>query len=306
MSSSLSAHERSVIETMVKLNHSIREIARFLKRSPATITYELNRIKPYNAQQAHHLAQCNRHKHGRHPTLTPEISAFLNHHIGILKWSPETAAHVLGIAFKPLYNWIHHGLLKIKLSDLPDKGIRHKRQSDGRRRVFAHGRSIEKRPKAVQLRQEFGHFEVDTMQSGKTRGDVLVTITERLIRQHIMRHVSGRNSQAVTPAIIRFFKGIKNAKSITVDHGREFAKYDEIEEQLGIPMYFAHPYSPEERGSNEVLNRYVRRFIPKERKIETISQKELDQINHWINARPMKTLNWQSPRKVFQEHAVFG
>ncbi|EQC85052.1 hypothetical protein BMS70_04890 [Leuconostoc mesenteroides subsp. cremoris] len=46
--------------------------------------------------------------------------------------------------------------------------------------------------------------------------------------------------------------------------------------------------------------------IPKERKIETVSAKELDQINHWINARPMKTLNWQSPRKVFQQFAVFG
>ncbi|ORI49166.1 IS30 family transposase, partial [Leuconostoc mesenteroides subsp. cremoris] len=55
----------------------------------------------------------------------------------------------------------------------------------------------------------------------------------------------------------------------------------------------------------EILNRYVRRFIPKERKIETVSAKELDQINHWINARPMKTLNWQSPRKVFQQFAVF-
>ena len=96
-----------------------------------------------------------------------------------MKWSPETAAHVLGIVFKTIYNWIHHGLLKIKVSDLPDKGIRRKRQSDVRRRVFAHGRSIEKRPKTVQLRQEFGHFEVDTMQSGKTHGDVLVTITER-------------------------------------------------------------------------------------------------------------------------------
>ncbi|OQJ76450.1 hypothetical protein BMS83_04840, partial [Leuconostoc pseudomesenteroides] len=47
-------------------------------------------------------------------------------------------------------------------------------------------------------------------------------------------------------------------------------------------------------------------LIPKERKIETVSAKELDQINHWINARPMKTLNWQSPRKVFQQFAVFG
>ena len=104
-----------------------------------------------------------------------------------------------------------------------------------------------------------------------------MTITERLSRPHIVRQVTGRNSQAVTPVLIRFFQGIKNAKSITVD-----------------------------RGSNEILNRYVRRFIPKERKIETVSAKELDQINHWINARPMKTLNWQSPRKVFQQFAVFG
>ncbi|KDA47096.1 Mobile element protein [Leuconostoc pseudomesenteroides 1159] len=121
-----------------------------------------------------------------------------------------------------------------------------------------------------------------------------------------MRQVTGRNSQAVTPILIRFFQGIKNAKSITVDRGREFAKYNEIEQKPGIPVYFAHPYLPEERGSNEILNRYVRRFIPKERKIETVSAKELDQINHWINARPMKTLNWQSPRKVFQQFAVFG
>ncbi|ORI57212.1 IS30 family transposase, partial [Leuconostoc mesenteroides subsp. cremoris] len=187
-----------------------------------------------------------------------------------------------------------------------DKGIRQKRQADGRRQVFIHGRSIESRPASVTTRQEFGHFEVDTMQSGKQRGDVLVTITERLSGQHIVRHVSGRNSRAVTPILINFFNEISNAKSITVDRGREFAKYDEIEKTLGLPVYFAHPYSPEERGSNEVLNRYVRRFIPKERKIETVGNKELDQINHWINSRPMKTLNWQSPRKVFQQFAVFG
>ncbi|MBZ1534438.1 IS30 family transposase, partial [Leuconostoc mesenteroides] len=78
-----------------------------------------------------------------------------------------------------------------------------------------------------------------TMQSGKRRGDVLVTITERLSRQHIVRQVTGRNSQAVAPVLIRFFQGIKNAKSITVDRGREFAKYNEIEQKLGIPVYFA-------------------------------------------------------------------
>ena len=177
------------------MNYSVRAIARFIKRSPSTVSIEIHQVTPYKADIAHALALKKRHLRGRHDTLTSAIAVFLNHHIGILKGSP---------------------------------------------------------------------------------------------------------------VLIRFFQGIKNAKSITVDRGREFAKYNEIEQKLGIPVYFAHPYSPEERGSNEILNRYVRRFIPKERKIETVSAKELDQINHWINARPMKTLNWQSPRKVFQQFAVFG
>ncbi|WP_394468264.1 IS30 family transposase [Leuconostoc mesenteroides] len=278
---SLSSQERTVIQTLLELHYSVRAIARFINRSPSTVSIEIHQVTPYKAEIAHALALKKRHLRGRHDTLTPAIAVFLNEHIGILKWSPETAAHVLGLPFKTIYNWLNAGRLKLSLADLPDKGIRQKRQSDGRRQVFVHGRSIESRP-------------------------VLVTITERLSRQHIVRHVSGRNSQAVTPVLIRFFQGIKNAQSITVDRGREFAKYDEIEQKLGIPVYFAHPYSPEERGSNEILNRYVRRFIPKERKIETVSNKELDQINHWINARPMKTLNWQSPRKVFQQFAVFG
>ncbi|MFL2052926.1 IS30 family transposase [Leuconostoc mesenteroides] len=192
---SLSSQERTVIQTLLELNYSVRAIARFIKRSPSTVSIEIHQVTPYKAEIAHALALKKRHLRGRHDTLTPAIAVFLNHHIGILKWSP---------------------------------------------------------------------------------------------------------------VLIRFFQGIKNAKSITVDRGREFAKYNEIEQKLGIPVYFAHPYSPEERGSNEILNRYVRRFIPKERKIETVSAKELDQINHWINARPMKTLNWQSPRKVFQQFAVFG
>ena len=68
------------------------------------------------------------------------------------------------------------------MAALPDKGIRQKPQSDGRRQVFVHGHSIETRPESVTARQTFGHFEVDTMQSGKKRGEVRVTITEILSR----------------------------------------------------------------------------------------------------------------------------
>ena len=217
---SLSSQERTVIQTLLELNYSVRAIARFIKRSPSTVSIEIHQVTPYKAEIAHALALKKRHLRGRHDTLTPAIAVFLNHHIGILKWSPETAAHVLGLPFKTIYNWLNAGRLKLSLADLPDKGIRQKRQSDGRRQVFVHGRSIETRPESVKARQTLGHFEVDTMQSGKRRGDVLVTITERLSRQHIVRQVTGRNSQAVTPVLIRFFQGIKNAKSITVNRGQ--------------------------------------------------------------------------------------
>lgn len=303
---SLSSQERTVVQILLELNYSVRAIAHFIKRSPSTFFVEIHQVTPYQAVIAHKLALNQRHLHGRHHTLAPAMAIFLNDHIGILKWSPKTAAHVLGLPFTTIYNLLNAGLLKLTVADLPDKFICQKRESDGRRQVFVHGLSSETRPSSVQARHDFGHFEVDTMQSGKQRADVLVIITERLNRQHIVRHVSGRNNQAVTPALIHFFQGIKNVKSITVDLGREFAKYDEIEQVLGIPVYFAHTYSSEERGSNEILNRYVRRFIPKEHKMETVSAKELDKINHWINARPMKLLNWQSPRKFFQQFVVFG
>ena len=69
------------------------------------------------------MALKKRHLRGRHDTLTPAIAVFLNHHIGILKWSPETTTHVLGLPFKTIYNWLNAGRLKLSLADLPDKGI---------------------------------------------------------------------------------------------------------------------------------------------------------------------------------------
>ncbi|WP_349546398.1 helix-turn-helix domain-containing protein, partial [Leuconostoc suionicum] len=160
---SLSSQERTVIQTLLELNYSVRAIACFINRSPSKASVEIHQVTPYKSDTAHELALNKRHLRGRPCTLTTAIGFFLNHHIGILKWSPETAAHVLGLSFKTINN----GLLKLKLSDLPDKGIRRKRQADGRRQVFIHGRSIETRPESVKARQTFGHFEVDTIPSGK-------------------------------------------------------------------------------------------------------------------------------------------
>ena len=112
------------------MNYSVRAIAHFIKRSPSTVSIEIHQVTPYKAEIAHALALKKRHLRGRHDMLTPAIAVFLNHHIGM---SPETAAHVLGLPFKTIYNWLNAGRLKLSLADLPDKGIRQKRQSDVRR-----------------------------------------------------------------------------------------------------------------------------------------------------------------------------
>lgn len=90
-------------------------------------------------------------------------------------------------------------------------------------------------------------------------------------------------------------------KTLTVDHGKEFAGYQTIEDQTKVKVYFAHAYSLHERGSNENRNRVLHRFIPKGGSIETISDEELIQINWPLNARPLKCLNWRTPIEVFLE-----
>ena len=81
---SLSSQERTVIQTLLELNYSVRAIARFIKRSPSTVSIEIHQVTPYKAEIAHALTLKKRHLRGRHDTLTPALSVFLNHHIGIL------------------------------------------------------------------------------------------------------------------------------------------------------------------------------------------------------------------------------
>lgn len=129
---SSSSQELTVIETFLGLNYSVRAIVRFINRSSSTVSVEIHQVTPYKNDAANKLALNKRHLRGRHHTLTIDVAIFLNHHIVILKWSPETAAHVLGLPFKTIYNRINNGLLKMTVADLPDKSIHQKRQFDCR------------------------------------------------------------------------------------------------------------------------------------------------------------------------------
>ena len=185
------------------------------------------------------------------------------------------------------------------MPDLPDHGIRRHRAKE-KRGTFSHGRSIEKRPHEIETRQEFGHFEADTVLSGKRKGQAVATFVERKSRLTIVKRLHGRDSQSMTQAVLELASQLQDKlKTLTVDHGKEFANYQAIEQLTGTQVYFAHAYSPHERGSNENRNRVLRRFIPKGQAIEELSEHQLVQINWYLNSRPLKCLNWRTPIEIF-------
>lgn len=122
----------------------------------------------------------------------------------------------------------------------------------------------------------------------------------RKSRLTIVKRLNGRDSQSMKQTIVELAHQLNGKlKTLTVDHRKEFADFHTIEKLTGTPVYFAHAYSPHERGSNENRNRVLRRFIPKGKPIEELSNSELTQINWYLNSRPLKCLNWHSPIEIF-------
>ena len=283
----LSFEDRVVIETLHHEKHSLQYIADYLGFSKTTIFNEVHRLAgEYHAVKAQTDHEVKLSHRGRKTILTTNLKRLIEEKIKIQKWSIEQVAHVVRIAYKTIYNWIDQGLLDINVTDLPDHGIRRKRAKETRG-TFSHGRSIEDRPAEISDHNTSGHFEADTVLSGKRKGQAVATFVERKSRLTIVKRLNGRDSISIILELANQLGD--NLKTLTVDYGKEFANYNLIEEQTGVPLYFTHAYSPHERGSNENRNRVLRRFIPKGQPIDEITDDELIQINWYLNSRPLTT-----------------
>lgn len=283
----LSFEDRVVIETLHHEKHSLQNIADYLGFSKTTIFNEVHRLAgEYHAVKAQTDHEVKLSHRGRKTILTTNLKRLIEEKIKIQKWSIEQVAHVVRIAYKTIYNWIDQGLLDINVTDLPDHGIRRKRSKETRG-SFSHGRSIEDCPAEISDHNTSGHFEADTVLSGKRKGQAVATFVERKSRLTIVKRLNGRDSISIILELANQLGD--NLKTLTVDYGKEFANYNLIEEQTGVPLYFTHAYSPHERGSNENRNRVLRRFIPKGQPIDEITDDELIQINWYLNSRPLTT-----------------
>ena len=194
----------------------------------------------------------------------------------------------------------------IKNIDLPLKVRRNTKKQYVRANKKNLGTSIEKRPVSIDNREEFGHWEIDTvigLKSGKD--NVLLTIAERKTRQFIVRKIADKSALAVMAELDKLREECGDRfssvfKTITSDNGSEFANLSELEQVTDTNIYFTHPYSSFERGTNERHNGLIRRFLPKGTRMTDCSIDTIAFVEDWCNTLPRKILGYRTPEELFE------
>ena len=321
-----SVEEREKIQVMHWKRRSVRYIAKTLNRSPSSVSRELKRNFPlqhrYTPRLAHEKALIKRKNRGRKLRLKNGFTR--RYVIDHLKtgYSPEQIAGRLhyehsnqSISHEAIYQYIYsqvyrkgHGYMKPGYHDLRQYlKRRHKRRvkkgfRKSRKIPRLNGRSIESRPKEIELRKVIGHWEGDSIVSRKSKVG-LNTLVERKTGFVLISKIDNGTAQKTTETVVNRLSSLRKKfrHTLTLDNGSENAGYDEIEKRLDIECYFAHPYSSWERGSNENTNGLIRWYFPKGTDFATISSESIQAVEWALNNRPRKRLGWKTPLEVFNE-----
>lgn len=234
------------------------------------------------------------------------------------KYSPYAAIQLVGdiygltVSKQTLYRYIAEGLIpNVSYKHLPvghPKKRKNAVQADEqpiRARNTLH-RSIEQRPKNVNLRDAFGHWEIDSIVgSSKGKKESCLVITERMTRQEIVLKVSDKTAASTTKAMQRLKQKLgrdfnKLFLTISSDNGCEFADQDGFD-NLGVPVFYCHPQAPHERGSNENNNKLLRRHFPKGESMKKKTQYDATLAQHFINGYPREMFDGKSSGDLFRD-----
>ena len=297
--------ERAKIEELHKLGLSSRQIGKRIKRHHSNIARELKRLgeaEEYTAEVAQRDYKRKRKHSKPYGKINKELEEIITAKL-LETWSPEQIAHTVTkgkVSFKTIYSWIYKGYLPcIAAQKLRRKG---KKKISQTAKHFAHGTSIRKRPKEVYAREIFGHWELDTVVPCRGKENAcFATFIERKTRLYMAVLMPDKTSASMEKAIKHVYRALpKNAfLTATTDRDGEFACFKNIKRDLDLTLYFADPYCPHQRGSNEYGNGLLREFFPKGMSFSSLSQEIISSSLLLINSRPRKCLGWLSPITLF-------
>lgn len=323
----LTLAERKLIEKLLARDCSFNGIAEFLDKSVSAVSREISRggcnRHIYRADRAERRASRNARKRRRYKSKLNRSGRLRRYVFAKIKiqWSPVQIAESLKTEYpddmtmrvspESIYTYIYilpKGSLKKELL----KCLRHPRKRRHYRRNTADKPeierkiedmiSIEERPKEVENRTIPGHWEGDLI-IGKNRQSALGTLVERTTRIVLLAPLKDRKALTVADAFAKTVKRLpKEMKiSLTYDQGREMAAHKLFTDISGVKVYFAHPRSPWERGTNENTNGLIRQYFPKGTNFNKVTTSEIKFVQHRLNGRPRKALGFRKPYEVFKE-----
>ncbi len=322
--SHLSASERGEISAYLKMGKKPAEIARLLGRHRSTITREMKRgtvtqvqdkngkrtyYQAYFADSGQRVYEENRKKSVflKLDYCSPRFFEELEKAVKALVrcHSVDTFVHKYKEKYptetipstKTIYRYIAAGLVSIKPIDLPKMvSIRKRSKSQTKTNKKILGKSIEERTETINNRSEFGHWEIDLVLGKKTKEEsVVMTLVERQTRFALACKLPNKQAETINEAVQELL-GEYPIASITSDNGSEFSLLADLE---GVDIYFAHPYSSHERGTNEHFNGLLREFLPKGQSLNALTDEELAQYIAAINERPRRLHHYKTAEFLF-------
>ena len=320
----LTFDQRNVIFRMTVLGKSQAEMARCLGRHRSTICRELKRnvgyIGQYSSSTAQAKANCRGRAHIRRAkTGNDRLMGYVVDKLQ-RRWSPQQisgrlrelpAGTLAGatISHTTIYRWIWADTQRAqRLKGYLRVACKKRRKPYGKpskRGQIPDRVSIDQRPEVVAQRQRIGDWEGDTV-VGKAHSGYVGTCVERASRYLVARKLTACSAKQVKEGLHDAMRRLPAAKrkTLTVDNGREFACHKDLRRLLALDVYFAHPYSSWERGTNENTNGLLRQYLPKRMGFSELTDWQLESYVRQLNNRPRKCLNYRTPAEVFHERDV--
>lgn len=334
--------ERYQIEILLKEKYTVKQIANILGHKYHTIYAEIRKgtVKQldthlreyyvYRADYAQRVYRENVANRGRNLKIGNdlEFSRFIEKMVKEEKYSPEAILYYIRnngikfnthVCFKTIYNYLDSGVfLNADSKNLPYKKD-NKFKEKSKPRISIHnvkGTSIEKRSENINLREDFGHWEMDTVYSARGQGKAcLLVLSERKGRGEIVIKIKDRTSGSVVSAIDKLERKMgrinfsNTFKSITCDNGVEFSDFEGIEKSkngsMRTKVYYCHAYCSWERGTNENINRMIRRIYPKGTNFENVTDDDIKKMQDWINNYPRGILGGISSIDYYKQFGLF-
>mgnify|MGYP001571756731 CR=1 FL=1 len=307
--------ERLEIALLRNRGYGVREIGRVLDRSPGSISEELHRNRTqsrYDPLAADHKARIRR-MDAKFQGMKIEAEADLKRYVIAqleAHWNPDEISGRMRENRTPfyasktaIYDWLRSAYGQRYCPLLYSRRYRRKPRIAKPARVMIPERvSIDARPAGVANRTRFGHWEGDTLVSGKRTGSraAASVLYERKAKLVLAQRIEDLKPDAHAAAQQEMMQN-KKALSLTQDNGIENTRHRE----LGIPTFFCDPYSSWQKGGVENANKMIRRYIPKGTDLATVSQEYLDQIVSIINGKPRRSLGYRTAIEVATAGGIF-